>query len=177
MIDGNFHYTRHTAAPGVQWVYVRGSDATRGVPGPGRDRMRRSGLSRPGTLFRAGLLFGLLLAQAPCPAENAGKSVYLVDGDERVTAVNAETGQFFDLEFSAKEKVEREQVGNAVAVVITNQRFAAVGPWPGGWAKMRRRAGERLVSVEAEDYTAVVVTSDRILSFSGATGTWSEQRR
>lgn len=135
-----------------------------------RSRIRAAGM-------QAGLLW-LILAQASASAgQVAEKSIYLVDGEDEVTAVNADTGQFFDFAVSAKEKIERRLVGSRVAVLVTNQRFAGIGAWPSGWASVRRRAGERIIQVEAEDYSAVVITSDRILSFNGKTGSWSEMRR
>jgi hypothetical protein len=126
---------------------------------------------------QAGLLW-LMLALAPAAAGPAAeKSIYLVDGEGEVTAVNTDTGQFFDFAVSAKERIEQRLVGGGVAVLVTNQRFAGIGAWPSGWASVRRSAGERVIQAEAEDYSAVVVTSDRILSFNGKTGSWSEARR
>jgi len=110
-------------------------------------------------------------------ADEVGKTIFLVTEDKRVTAVNAETGQFFDLDISAKEVVEKHIAAKGVAIVVTNQRFAGVGLWPSGWSSKRRMAGERLVSIEVEDASAVVVTSDRVLSFNGKTGAWAEHRR
>jgi hypothetical protein len=119
----------------------------------------------------------LLLAAAAAASEEVGKTIFLVSEDKRVTAVNAETGQFFDLDISAKEVVEQQVVAKGVAVVVTNQRFAGVGVWPTGWSSKRRAAGEKVISLEAEDTSAVVVTSDRVLSFNGRTGSWAEKRR
>jgi hypothetical protein len=110
-------------------------------------------------------------------AESVGKTLFLVKEDRQVTAVNAETGQFFELDISAKEVIQQDIAANGVAIVVTNQRFAGVGAWPTGWSSLRRMAGERLVSAEAEDTSAVIVTSDRVLSFNGKTGTWAEKRR
>jgi hypothetical protein len=119
----------------------------------------------------------LLLTAAVTASEEVGKTIFLVSEDKRVTAVNAETGQFFDLDISAKEVVEQQVVAKGVAVVVTNQRFAGVGVWPTGWSSNRRVAGEKVISLEAEDTSAVVITSDRVLSFNGRTGSWAEKRR
>jgi len=105
--------------------------------------------------------------------DDVPKSVFLVTEPDRVVAVNADTGQFFELELHAKEKVEHSHIANGVAVLITNQRFAAIGAFPGGWRSIRRQADEDFVSAEAAGYSALVVTSDRILSFSGRNGSWS----
>ncbi|MGB5539657.1 MAG: hypothetical protein WBO37_06190 [Gammaproteobacteria bacterium] len=123
----------------------------------------------------AGVL--LLASAAAAGGEEVGKSIFLVTEDRRVTAVNAETGQFFDLDMSAKEVVEQRVVAKGVAIVITNQRFAGVGVWPTGWSSNRRMAGEKVVSVEAEDTSAVILTTSRVLSFNGRTGSWAEKRR
>ena len=109
--------------------------------------------------------------------EDLGKSLFLVDESGRVVAVNAETGQFFDLVLSAKERVRDRLVANRVAILVTNQRFAGVGAYPSGWSSLRRKAGEKIVSAEAVDYSALIVTSDRILTFNGKTGAWSQKRR
>lgn len=119
----------------------------------------------------------LLAGPGAVGAEDVAKAVFLVMEDDRVTAVNADTGQFFDLDISAKEVVEKHVVAKGVAIVITNQRFAGVGMWPTGWASKRRIASERVLSIEAEDTSAVVVTSDRVLSFNGRIGSWAEKRR
>ena len=140
--------------------------------------MREFGHSRAGTArIRGLLLLWLLLAQAPAGAGSADASMFLVDGDGRVTAVNSETGQFFDLPIRAGEQIEHRLTGNGVAVLVTSQRFAGIGAWPSGWASIRRSAGEGFIRAEAEGYSALVVTSDRILSFNGRTGSWSETRR
>jgi hypothetical protein len=110
-------------------------------------------------------------------AEDVGKSLFLVDESDRVVAVNAETGQFFDLVLSAKERIRDRFVANRVAILVTNQRFAGVGAYPSGWSSLRRKANEEVVSAEAVDYSALIVTSDRILTFNGKTGAWSETRR
>lgn len=125
------------------------------------------------------LLCSLLFATG-CMAiaeDDLGKSLFLVDESDRVVAVNAETGQFFDFALSAKERIRDRFVANRVAVLVTNQRFAGVGSYPSGWSSLRRKAGENIVSAEAVDYSALIVTSDRILTFNGKTGAWSEKRR
>ncbi len=119
----------------------------------------------------------LLAVSGAVVGDDVEKSIFLVKEDKRVTAVNAKTGQFFDLDISAKEVIQKHIVAKGVAVVVTNQRFAGVGVWPSGWSSTRRMAGERLVSVEAEDSSAVIITSDRVLSFNGNTGTWADKRR
>jgi hypothetical protein len=135
-------------------------------------RISRVGAPPAGTL--PGLLLCLWVAVATAgTGVVVGRSVYLVENAGRVTAVNAETGQFFELETGAGEKIERRLGGEGVVVLVTNQRFAAIGTWPGGWASVRRRAGERVVRTEASTDTAIVVTSDRTLSFSGRSGIWS----
>lgn len=106
-------------------------------------------------------------------AEDIEKTIFLVTEPDRVIAANAETGQFFDFELSAKERIEQRFVANGVAVLVTSQRFAGVGVFPGGWNTTRRRADESFISAEAVDYSAVVVTSDRVLTFNGKTGAWS----
>ncbi len=121
-----------------------------------------------------------LLAGVACEAlaeDDLGKSLFLVDESGRVVAVNAETGQFFDLVLSAKERVQERFIANRVAILVTNQRFAGVGSYPSGWSSQRRKAGEKIVSAEAVDYSALIVTSDRILTFNGKSGAWSEKRR
>lgn len=109
--------------------------------------------------------------------QDVPKSIFLVVEDDRVTASNVETGQFFTIDMHAKEKVIKTVVANGVAIVITNQRFAGVGAFPSGWQSMRRMAGEKIVSSEAVDYSALLVTSIRLLSFNGRTGAWAESRR
>ena len=124
-------------------------------------------------------LFSLLVGMA-CTAmaeEDLGKSLFLVYESDRVVAVNAETGQFFDLVLSAKERIQDRLVANRVAILVTNQRFAGVGSYPSGWSSQRRKAGEKIVSAEAVDYSALVVTSGSILTFNGTRGAWSEKRR
>jgi hypothetical protein len=69
------------------------------------------------------------------------KSVFLVVEDDRIIASNVQTGQFFDFDFSAKEKVQQQIVANGVAIVVTNQRYAGIGVFSGGWQSIRRIAG------------------------------------
>jgi DNA-binding beta-propeller fold protein YncE len=128
------------------------------------------------------LLYGwlgmvLIVVSGAVVGDDVEKTIFLVQEDNRVTAVNAETGQFFDLDISAKEVIKKHVVAKGVAVVVTNQRFAGVGVMPSGWSSTRRVAGEKLVSVEAEGTSAVIVTSGRVLSFNGKTGAWAEKRR
>lgn len=105
--------------------------------------------------------------------DDVEKTIFLVSEPDRVIAANAETGQFFDFVFSAKEEIEQRFVASGVAVLVTNQRFAGVGVFPRGWSTTRRKAGEAFISAEAADYSAVVLTSDRVLTFNGKTGAWS----
>ncbi len=119
----------------------------------------------------------LLAVSAAAVGDDVEKSIFLVQEDNRVTAVNAGTGQFFDLDISAKEVIERHVAANGVAIVVTNQRFAGVGVFPSGWASTRRMAEEKLLSVEAGGTSAVIVTSDRVLSYNGRIGAWAEKRR
>jgi hypothetical protein len=120
------------------------------------------------------LLLGMGFAVAE---ETVEKSVFLVLEDDRIIASNVQTGQFFDFDFSAKEKVQQQIVANGVAIVVTNQRYAGIGVFSGGWQSIRRIAGESVISAEAQDYSALVVTSDRILAFNGKTGSWSDRKR
>jgi hypothetical protein len=120
----------------------------------------------------------LLFAMAAHGAEETvEKSIYLVVEDDRIIASNVQTGQFFDFDFSAKEKLQQQLVANGVAVVVTNQRYAGIGVFSSGWQSIRRIAGETVVSAEAQDYSALIVTSDRVLAFNGRTGTWSDRKR
>jgi len=128
------------------------------------------------TLYNCAVIL-LLAISAAASGDEVGKTIFLVMDDAKVTAVNAETGQFFDLDISAKEVVEQHVVAKGVAIVVTNQRFAGVGLWPSGWASNRRVAGEQVLSAEAEDASALIVTSNRVLSFNGRTGAWAEKRR
>ena len=123
------------------------------------------------------LMISLLLSGAAGAVDDVEKSLFLVNESDRVVAVNAETGQFFDLVLSAKERIRDRYVASRVAILITNQRFAGVGAYPSGWSSMRRKASEEIVSAEAVDSSALIVTSDRILTFNGRTGAWSEKRR
>jgi len=120
------------------------------------------------------LLFAMTAQSAE---ETVEKSVYLVVENGRIIASNVQTGQFFDLDFSAKEELQQQIVANGVAVVVTNQRFAGVGVFPSGWQSIRRIAGETVTSAEAQDYSALIVTSDRVIVFNGRTGTWSDRKR
>jgi len=122
----------------------------------------------------------LLLVIVSCAVQaedDVPKTVFLVTEADRVVAVNADTGQFFELGLHAKERVEHSHIANGVAVLVTNQRFAAIGAFPGGWHSIRREADEDFVSAEAAGYSALVVTSDRILSFSGRNGSWSYRNK
>jgi len=123
------------------------------------------------------LFFMLVMPGVVNAGEEVEKTLFLVDESDRVVAVNAETGQFFDFVISAKERVQDRYVANAVAILVTNQRFAGVGGYPSGWSSLRRKAQEKVVSAEVVDRSAVLVTSDRILTFNGKTGAWSETRR
>ena len=129
--------------------------------------------------FLFSICFGLFLlgVSASAQAGDTEKTIYLVQEEGRITAANAATGQFFDLEIRAKEEIEQQVVAKSVAIVATNQRFAGIGGLPGGWSSRRRQAGETLVRIEAEDSSAVVVTSDRVLVFNGKAGDWAEKRR
>jgi hypothetical protein len=146
--------------------------STGAVTGQERHAERRGIFHRFAT---AGLLlFGMYAHGAEQTVE---KSVYLIVEDDRIIASNVQTGQFFDFDLSAKEKVEQQIVANGVAIVVTNQRYAGIGVFSGGWQSIRRIAGEEVVSAEAQDYSALVVTSDRVLSFNGKTGSWSDRKR
>lgn len=124
------------------------------------------------------LLVLLVLFSTALPAdEDVEKSIFLVTESDRVIAVNARTGQFFDLDFSAKEEVQERFVADGVAVLVTNQRFAGVGVFPSGWSSLRRIADEKFISAEVADYSALVITSDRVLTFNGKSGAWSHTRR
>ena len=123
------------------------------------------------------VFFLLAMPGASGADQEVEKTIFLVDESDRVVAVNAETGQFFDLVLSAKERILDRIVANGVALLVTNQRVAGVSDYPVGWSSLRRKAGEKVVSAEAADHSALVVTSDRILVFNGKTGAWSEKRR
>jgi hypothetical protein len=119
----------------------------------------------------------LLGVGATAADEVVEKSMFLVVEDDRIIASNVQTGQFFDFDFSAKEKMQQQIVANGVAIVVTNQRYAGIGVFSGGWQSIRRIAGESVISAEAQDYSALVVTSDRVLAFNGKTGSWSDRKR
>ena len=121
--------------------------------------------------------FLLAIPAGAIAEESVEKTLFLVNEDDRVVAVNAETGQFFDFIISAKERVQDRFVANGVAILVTNQRFAGVGIYPSGWSSIRRKAQEKVLSAEVADRSAVLVTSDRILTFSSKSGVWSETRR
>jgi light-regulated signal transduction histidine kinase (bacteriophytochrome) len=109
--------------------------------------------------------------------ENVAKAIFLFQEEDRIVASNAQTGQFFDLRFNAKEQVLDQYIANGAAIVVTNQRYAGIGSFSGGWQSIRRIAGEELVSAEVQDYSALLVTTDRLLSFSGRNGSWSQTKR
>lgn len=119
----------------------------------------------------------LLLPAVTVADEEVPKSVFLVNEDDRIIASNIQTGQFFELDLQAKEKILKQFVANGVAVLVTNQRYVGIGIYPTGWKSLSRIAGEELVSAEVQDYAALVVTTDRILSFNGKIGSWSQTRR
>jgi hypothetical protein len=129
--------------------------------------------------IRHGILASLLLLLplVPVADEEVPKSIFLVNEDDEVIASNIQTGQFFELDLQAKEKILKQFVANGVALVVTNQRYIAIGIYPIGWSDLDRIAGEELVSAEVEDYAALVVTTDRILSFNGKIGSWSQTKR
>ena len=140
----------------------------------------REPLGWPGILFLRQLAAcGLLLLgmSAIAADEVVEKSIFLVVEEDRIIASNVQTGQFFDFDFSAKEKVQQQIVANGVAIVVTNQRYAGIGVFSGGWQSIRRIAGETVISAEAQDYSALVITSDRVLAFNGRTGSWSDRKR
>jgi len=139
--------------------------------------LTRSRGVRRRTSLQTGILLLALLCSGVTADEDVPKTIFLVPEEGRIIAVNADTGQFFELELHAKETVEHSEVASAVAVLITNQRFAAIGAFPGGWRSIRRQADEAFVSAETAGYSVLVVTSDRILSFSGRNGSWSFRGR
>ena len=73
--------------------------------------------------------------------EEVEKAIFLFNDGDTLTAGNAQSGQFFELELSAKEKLIEQFVANGVAIVVTNQRFAGIGTYSGGWRSLRRIAG------------------------------------
>jgi len=123
------------------------------------------------------LLLLLLVAATGSAEDIVAKAIYLFQEDNRIVASNAQTGQFFNLRFSAKEKVLDQFVANGAAIVVTNQRYAGIGSFSSGWQSIRRIAGEKLVSAEVQDYSALLVTTDRLLSFNGRVGSWSQTKR
>ena len=123
------------------------------------------------------LLVAMFIATGLPADEEVEKAVFLVVEDDKVIASNAMSGQFADLDFSAKEKLLEYFVANGAAVVITNQRYAGYGAFTGGWRSIRRIAGEKFISAEVQDYSAQVVTSERVLTFNGKGGAWSHTRR
>ena len=129
--------------------------------------------------FRRFAACGLLLLgmSAAMAEETVEKSVFLVVEDDRIIASNVQTGQFFELDFNAKEELQQQIVANGVAIVVTNQRYAGIGVFSSGWQSIRRIAGEKVISAEAQDYSALIVTSDRVLAFNGKTGSWSDRKR
>ncbi len=109
--------------------------------------------------------------------EEVEKAIFLYRDGTTLTAGNAQSGQFFELELSAKERLIEQFVANGVAIVVTNQRFAGVGTFSGGWNSLRRIASEDFVSAEVRDLSAMLVTSDRLLTYYGRSGTWAQTRR
>ena len=143
--------------------------------------MRALHLLNPHTFARGLLLLVpvlLIAVDTPIHADEiVAKAIFLHQEDDKITASNAQTGQFFDLRINAKEKIREQYVANGAAIVITNQRYAGIGTFSGGWQSIRRIAGEKLISAEVQDYSALLVTSDRLLSFNGRVGSWSQSRR
>jgi sulfur relay (sulfurtransferase) complex TusBCD TusD component (DsrE family) len=109
--------------------------------------------------------------------EEVEKAIFLFNDGDTLTAGNAQSGQFFTLELSAREKLVEQFVANGVAIVVTNQRFAGVGTLSGGWNSLRRIAGETFISAEVRDLSAMLVTSDRLLTYYGRSGTWAQTKR
>lgn len=136
-------------------------------------------VTRPLNMFLSTSLLALCCSMLTGVLANqeVPKSIFLVVEDDSIIASNVETGQFFELEMHAKEKVIEMVVANGVAVVVTNQRFAGVGIFPSGWQSMRRMAGEEVISTEAADYSALLITSTRLLSFNGRAGAWAQTKR
>ena len=123
------------------------------------------------------MLAALFAASGPAAGHEVEKTVFLVVEDDRVIASNVQTGQFAELDFSAKEKLLESFVANGAAVVVTNQRYVGYGMFTGGWRDIRRIAGEEFVSAEVQDYSALVLTTERVLTFNGKTGAWSHTQR
>jgi sulfur relay (sulfurtransferase) complex TusBCD TusD component (DsrE family) len=109
--------------------------------------------------------------------EEVEKVIFLFNDGDTLTAGNAQSGQFFELELNAKEKLIEQVVANGVAIVVTNQRFAGIGTYSGGWRSLRRIAGEDFLSAEVRDLSAMLVTSDRLLTYYGRSGAWAQTRR
>jgi hypothetical protein len=109
--------------------------------------------------------------------EEVEKAIFLYRDDDGLIAGNAQSGQFFRLELSAREKLIEQFVANGVAIVVTNQRFAGVGTFSGGWNSLRRIAGEAFISAEVRDLSAMLVTSDRLLTYYGRSGAWAQTKR
>ena len=109
--------------------------------------------------------------------EEVEKAIFLFRDGDTLTAGNAVSGQFFELELSAKERLVEQFVANGVAIIVTNQRFAGAGTFSGGWNSLRRIAGEDFVSAEVQDLSAMLVTSDRLLTYNGRSGAWAQTRR
>ena len=109
--------------------------------------------------------------------EEVEKAIFLFMDGDTLTAGNAVSGQFFELELSAKERLVEQFVANGVAIIVTNQRFAGAGTFSGGWNSLRRIAGEDFVSAEVQDLSAMLVTSDRLLTYNGRSGAWAQTRR
>ena len=131
--------------------------------------------------YPAVLLYCLLampaLAGNAVADEEVEKAIFLFRDGDTLTAGNAVSGQFFELELSAKEKLVDRFVANGVAIIVTNQRFAGVGTFSGGWNSLRRIAGEDFISAEVRDLSAMLVTSDRLLTYYGRSGAWAQTRR
>ena len=125
------------------------------------------------TVLFAGLA-GMTMAGAD---EEVEKAIFLYRDDDAMIAGNAQSGQFFRLELSAREKLVEQFVANGVAIVVTNQRFAGVGTFSGGWKSLRRIAGEAFISAEVRDLSAMLVTSDRLLTYYGRSGAWAQTKR
>src|SRR5210317_591254 len=76
-------------------------------------------LSQPLKVVLPALLLVLMIGVSGVATaeEDLGKSLFLVYESDRVVAVNAETGQFFDLVLSAKERIRDRLVANRVAIL------------------------------------------------------------
>lgn len=64
------------------------------------------------------ILVLLLLAMSGISGadQDVEKTIFLVNESDRIVAVNAETGQFFDLVLSAKERIYDRIVANGVEI-------------------------------------------------------------